>query len=125
MGKADFRGFADGKPLHRSMPNFEQIATVLTSCYKLTFLVIIRRRSFAHYSEVADFFVCQFLFFSLLDTTLLRNASVDFPCSDVKRRHLQQDSAFWGLIDEKGFSGEIFHSPTFPRAFYMQSETVE
>jgi hypothetical protein len=106
MGKGDFRGSADWKPLDRSTPNFEPITTVLTSCYKPTFITIAPRGSSAQYGEVAHFSVPQFFFFSLLVTTLLRNAPVDLPSLCLKRRGLRQGSAFWGLIDEKFFQGE-------------------
>jgi hypothetical protein len=52
--KAGFQGPADSKPLNRSIPNFEQITTVLISCYEPTFTTITTRASSTQYGEVAD-----------------------------------------------------------------------
>jgi hypothetical protein len=63
MGKAAFQGSADSKPLDRSTPNFEQMTTVLTSCYKPTFITFAPRGSSAQYGEVAHFLFASFFFF--------------------------------------------------------------
>jgi hypothetical protein len=55
MGKRDFQGSADSKPLNRTTPNFGHMTTVLTSCYKSTFITIAPRGSSAQYGEVAHF----------------------------------------------------------------------
>jgi hypothetical protein len=60
MGKADFPGSADPKSLDRSTPNFEQMTTVLSSCYKPTFITIAPRGSSAQYGEVAQILQPQF-----------------------------------------------------------------
>jgi hypothetical protein len=54
MGKADLRGSADWKPLDRSIPNFELITAILTSCYKPTFITIAPRGSSAQYGEIVQ-----------------------------------------------------------------------
>jgi hypothetical protein len=64
MGKADFRGSADKKPLDRSISNFEHITAVLTSCYKPIFITIAPRGSSAQYGEVAHFLFASCFFTS-------------------------------------------------------------
>jgi hypothetical protein len=64
MGKADFQGSADSKPLDRLTPNFECMTNVLKSCYKSTFITITLRVSSAQYGEVAHFFVTPAFFTS-------------------------------------------------------------
>jgi hypothetical protein len=75
-----------------------------------TFITIAPRGSSAQYGEVAHFLFASF--FSLLGTSVLRNALVDFNAWYGKPHRLQQGSAFWGLINEKFFRGST-PSPEF------------
>jgi hypothetical protein len=77
-GKGRFSRVRRLKTLDRSIPNFEQITTVLTSCYKPTFITIAPRSSSAQYGEVAQIFLFA-SFFHFLSRP-------------------RQGSAFWGLV---------------------------
>jgi hypothetical protein len=114
MGKADFQGSADSKPLDRSTQNLEPITTVLTSCYIPTLIIIAPRVRLPNMVKLHILCNPSFSFFSLLVTSHLRNAPVDSPSLCLKRRRLPQGSAFWGSHRRKNFfTGEY----PFPRIF--------
>jgi hypothetical protein len=112
MGKPFFKR-PPTENLNRSISNFELITTVLTSCYKPTFITLALRGFSAQYSEVAGFCLPVF-FFSLLVTTLLRNAPVILTLHTSNDAVCDKEVPFGGLIDEKIFR-EISLFPNFSK----------
>jgi hypothetical protein len=118
VGKADFRGSTDSKPLDRSTPNFEHMTVVLTSCYKPTFITIAPRGSSAQYGEVAVFCLPVLFFTSCHDppperagrfaklmpqTTSFATKEVPFGVSSMKK-------FFQGSTPSPEFSKGILHA---------------